>query len=224
MARTDSEQTSDDSEDLPSLNALAVLGLLATVPMTAYALAEQTQRSLRWVWTASRRALLGEPKRLAERGLVEAVAAEPGSRAGQRWQAAEAGREAIRRWLSTPVSPTGVNSEIALRLIFADQSDLAALKARVAERQAQIQQEIQAGLALLDSLLVDGGPLPQRLHITTATAQLIIEYRLGEHAALTWLADELTRWEDTTTPQPERNRAALIALRERLRKAMDTDA
>ncbi|MFD7155219.1 PadR family transcriptional regulator [Kribbella sp. NPDC059898] len=221
MARDNPKQ---EGGDLPSLNALAVLGLLATAPMTAYALAEQTQRSLRWVWTASRRGLLGEPKRLAERGLVEAVPVEAGSRAGQRWRAAEAGRRTIRRWLATPVTPTGTNSEIALRLIFADQSDLPTLKARVAERLEQIQQEMQAGLTMLDSLLANGGPFPDRLHITTATSELIIEQRLAEHTALTWLANELTHWPDTKTPQPQRNQATLTALHKRLTTALNSPA
>lgn len=211
--------------ELPSTNALAVLGLLTVAPMTAYAIAEQTSRAFGSVWSASRRLLLGEPKRLARRGLVESIKAAPGSRAGQRWLATDAGREMITRWLATPVAPTEINAELALRLIFADQGDVGTLRRQVDLRMTQLRAEMTYCLGILDDFVATGGPFPHRLHITTATSQFIAETKLAEHAFLTWLLDELEHWPDTRTPDPDRHRASLLAMRERVAPLLeDRDA
>lgn len=211
----------DATQDLPSTNAMAVLGLLATAPMTAYAIAEQTRRALGNVWAASRRLLLGEPRRLAAKGLVESIPAPRGSRAGQRWQATQSGRATLGRWLQSPVARTEINSELALRLIFADHGDVATLERQVRLRLEQLEEEIRTALAILDDYLETGGPFPHRLHITTATSQFIAEIKIGEHHFLTWLLDELTRWPDTTSPDPDRHRATLRKIRDRVLPLVD---
>ncbi|MGZ4465758.1 MAG: PadR family transcriptional regulator [Nocardioides sp.] len=210
-----------EPDALPSVNGLAVLGLLSVAPMTAYALAEQTSRALGSVWSASRRLLLGEPRRLAGRGLVESTPAPEGSRAGQQWRATEAGRQALRRWLESPVGPTDVNSELALRLIFADHADVATLVRQVEVRREQLRAEMEAGMAILEGYLEDGGPFPGRLHITAATSRLIAELKLAESAFLSWLLEELATWPDTRTPSPERHLADLEEIRERVRPVLD---
>ncbi len=48
----------------------ALLGLLATRPMSAYEIARQYPRSMRWSWPLSQAHLYTEPKRLAAAGLV----------------------------------------------------------------------------------------------------------------------------------------------------------
>jgi DNA-binding PadR family transcriptional regulator len=219
---TSTEEGVDAAPDLPSTNAMAVLGLLAIAPMTAYAIAEQTRRALGNVWPASRRLLLGEPRRLAAKGLVESIPAPRGSRAGQRWQATPSGRTTMTRWLQSPVGGTEINSEIALRLIFADHGDVETLQRQVRLRLEQLEEEMRTALAILDDYLDTGGPFPHRLHITTATSRFIAEIKIGEHQFLTWLLDELTRWPDTTTPDPDRHHDVLRRIRDRVLPLLDT--
>ncbi|GAC1611448.1 MAG: hypothetical protein NVS3B26_24430 [Mycobacteriales bacterium] len=189
--------------------------------MTAYALAVQTRRALRHVWGSSRRLLLAEPARLAAKGLVESLDPEPGSRAGQRWQATPAGRQVLREWLQQPVAPTAINSELLLRLTFADQSDLQTLRSRVLQRQTDLAAEIDECLLMLDDYLDTGGPFPARLHITTAAAQFIAETKLAELTFLRWLHADLALWPDTTTPDPNRHTVVLRELRMRVLAAVN---
>lgn len=218
---TPDQRGANQSFKLPSTNSLAVLGLLATAPMTAYGLAVQTRRALGNVWGSSRRLLLGEPARLAAKGLVESLDPEQGSRAGQRWQATTAGRQLLREWLLQPVAPTAINSEIMLRLTFADQSDLDALRNGVLQRHADLVSEIEECLLMLQDYLETGGPFPARLHITTAAAHFIAETKLAELTFLRWLHADLALWPDTTTTYPDRHKAVLRQLQTRVLTALN---
>ena len=218
---TPGQRETTETSKLPSTNSLAVLGLLATAPMTAYGLAVQTRRALGHVWGSSRRLLLGEPARLAAKGLVESLDPEQGSRAGQRWQATPAGRQLLRQWLLQPVAPTVINSEFMLRLTFADQSDLHALRTRVLQRHTDLVSEIDECLLMLDDFLDTGGPFPGRLHITTAASHFIAETKLAELNFLRWLHADLAHWRDTTTTDPNRHKAVLRELQARVLTALN---
>ncbi len=217
---TPGQRGATGTSKLPSTNSLAVLGLLATAPMTAYGLAVQTRRALGNVWGSSRRLLLAEPARLAAKGLVESVDPEQGSRAGQRWQATPAGTQLLREWLQQPVAPTAINSEIMLRLTFADQSDLQALRSRVLQRHTDLVSEIEECLLMLEDYLETGGPFPARLHITTAASHFIAETKLAELTFLRWLHADLALWPDTTTADPDRHKAVLRELQTRVLTAL----
>ena len=54
-----------------STTGLGILGLLALRPFSAYELAQQIHRGLRYMQPASERNLYAEPKRLAAAGLVQ---------------------------------------------------------------------------------------------------------------------------------------------------------
>lgn len=199
-----------------STHSLAVLGLLAVAPMTAYGLAEQMQRTLNPVWGVSRRLLLAEPRRLAQHGLAEKMAPTPGSRARHQWKITPRGQRALQAWLRSPVVPTQVHSELALRVIFADQADRSVLIATVTNRRAQLREEMVIYLARLDNYIATDGPFPHRFHIATATSHYIRDMTLAEYRFCDWMLDELTHWPDTTTPEPTRHRTQLQTMRTEL--------
>lgn len=207
---------SENEPAAPSANAMAVLGLLGVAPMTAYGLAEQTQRAFGYLWSVSRSLLLGQPKKLAADGLVEKLAPAPGSRASRRWAASERGRAVFRRWLETDVEPTRVSSEIGLRLVFSDQGDLATLERQLDLRRAQLVETMREGLAFADGYLADGGPFPGRLHILAATLVFIENQVEGELRAIDAVRGIVSTWADTSTAVPERDRAEIRAMRARL--------
>lgn len=188
----------DGSADLPSINALAVLALLATAPMTAYGIAEQIERALGFYWSVSRRLLLGEPKRLAARGLVEELPPEPGSRAKRRWMATDEGRAVLQRWLRRDVAPTELASELGLRVIFADQADLATLRRQLLVRRGQLTAQIRDGLVFTDDYIEGGGPFRARLPIIAATLAMLWEQVLGEIRAVDTMLLISETWTSTT--------------------------
>lgn len=196
-----------------STNAVAVLGLLAVAPMTAYTLVEQvTRRALLNIWTMSRRLAIAEPRRLAGLGLVEAVAPEAGSRAGQRWVATDRGRAALQAWLATPVAVTETRSELLLRLVLADAGTLEDLRVAVLDRRRQIADELRFGMDMLVDYLATGGPFPGRLHITAACMDAVCAAKFAEQDFVDRLLEEIDHWPDTTTADPERHRPALQRL------------
>lgn len=215
------EEIRPEDAALPSTNALAVLSLLATAPMTAYGIAEQTERALGYLWSVSRSLLLGQPRKLAAAGLVEQISPAEGSRASKRWVASERGRRVLRHWLSTDVEPTRISSEIGLRLVFADKSDLAALQSQIDLRLTQVAEEMRTGISFVEPYLAGTGPFPQRLHIVVATLALIEKQAVGELRGLQAARELIDTWADTTTPEPARDLAAMKEIQNRLRATVD---
>jgi PadR family transcriptional regulator, regulatory protein AphA len=98
----------------------AVLGLLAVQPWTTYELAKQMQRSLRWFWPRAERKLYDEPKRLAEEGLASVTREHTGKRSRSVYTITEAGRAALRDWLSAPFAPPTTEFEGMVKVFFSD--------------------------------------------------------------------------------------------------------
>lgn len=211
---------------LPSTNALAVLGLLGIAPMTAYGIAEQTQRALGYVWSVSRSLLLGQPRKLADVGLVETLAPVSGSRASRRWAASDLGRTVLCRWLDTDVEPTRVSSELGLRLLFADQGDLVQLRRQLQVRRKQLRAALQEGISFTDPYLEARGPFPERLHIVAAVMVLVEHQVMGELLGVEEVQRLVSRWSDTTTVVNDRDlevlRQSQTRLVEALRRLDDT--
>jgi DNA-binding PadR family transcriptional regulator len=208
--------SADDFSDLPSTNALAVLALLATAPMTAYGIAEQIERALGFYWSVSRRLLLGEPKRLAARGLAEELPPEPRSRAKRRWTATDEGRAVLQRWLRRDVAPTEIASELGLRVIFADQSDLATLRRQLLVRRGQLVAQIRDGLEFADDYIEGGGPFRQRLPIIAATLAMLWEQVLGEIRAVDTMLLISESWTSTTAAPARRDVERMRETREQM--------
>ena len=74
-------------------------------PFSAYELAQQIHRGLRYMLPASERNLYAEPKRLAAAGLVRMRREQVGRRNRTIYEITPAGREALRRQLATPPAP-----------------------------------------------------------------------------------------------------------------------
>ena len=216
-----SRENDAPADALPSANAMAVLGLLAIAPMTAYGMAEQTHRAFGYVWSASRSLLLSQPKKLADAGLAESLPPTDGSRASKRWGASEPGRQALRHWLSTDVEPTRVSSEIGLRLILADQSDRATLQRQLQIRRTQLRDAIRDGISFADGYLEGDGPFPQRMHIVAAMLSFIEYQVVGELRGLEAVEEQVSAWTDTATAAPKRDLAEMRKIRARLVTMLD---
>ena len=122
-----------------STAGFGILGLLALRPFSAYELAQQIHRGLRYMQPASERNLYAEPKRLAAAGLVRMRRQQVGRRSRTIYEITPAGRDALRRQLATPPAPPQLEFEALQRLIFADQASKQDLLAALdtTSRQAQ---------------------------------------------------------------------------------------
>src|SRR5437867_4237614 len=104
-----------------STTSYAILGLLAIRPWTAYELAQQALRSLRFCWPKSESLIYAEPKRLVRLGLATVEHEPAGRRTRARYAITLAGRDALRYWLASAPAPPQLEFEGLLRIMFANQ-------------------------------------------------------------------------------------------------------
>src|SRR6266498_1880166 len=97
----------------------AVLAQLAVHPWSTYELARQRVRYFRYVWPRAESAIYREVKRLAAMELVTAKREYVGKRPRTLYSITEAGRQTLREWLATPVSPFAMDFEAMIRLFIA---------------------------------------------------------------------------------------------------------
>jgi PadR family transcriptional regulator, regulatory protein AphA len=159
-----------------STTGLTILGLLALRPFSAYELAQQIHRGLRYMQPASERNLYAEPKRLAAAGLVQMHREQLGRRSRTIYAITPAGRHALRRQLATPPAPPQLEFEALQRLIFADQASKADLLAALDTTSRQVQQLLEDGLQQVRGYQADGGPFPQRLHLIVLFARFSTDF------------------------------------------------
>lgn len=97
----------------------AVLAQVAVHPWSTYELAQQRVRYFRYVWPRAESAIYREVKRLSSMGLLDGNKEHVGKRARTVYSITEKGREALREWLATPVSPFAMDFEAMIRLFVA---------------------------------------------------------------------------------------------------------
>ena len=102
--------------DRLTTTSYAVLAQVAVRPWSSYELAQQRVRYFRYVWPRAESAIYGEVKRLSSMGLLEGTKEYTGKRARTVYSITEAGKEALREWLGTPISPFSMDFEAMLRL------------------------------------------------------------------------------------------------------------
>jgi len=98
-----------------------VLGLIARHgPLTPYELKTRLEESVEYFWPIPHAQLYRVPVRLAEQGLLREEAEQTGRRR-RVFHLTDAGREALRHWLSDPRCPPAETRDPAqLKLFFAD--------------------------------------------------------------------------------------------------------
>ena len=176
--------TAPASPPLPT-TSYAILGMLALRPWSAYQLTQQARRSLNYCWPTAESVLYSEPKRLVRLGLATAKRQAAGRRGRTVYAITEQGRRVLTEWLATPPSPPGLEFEAMLRLLYADQGSKQDLLDAVRATRAWALAHAPEALAQIRGYLADGGPFPERLHLSTLFGRFYVD-----------LYELLARWAD----------------------------
>ena len=195
----------------------ALLGLLAVRPeWSAYDLVQQSQRSLRFLWPRAESKIYESAKRLASLGLATAKQQPTGRRRRTVYSITPAGRRALRSWLGQPGAGPALEFEGGLKLFFADQGTKADAFATI-DAIEQWAQEVRAtGAALAREYATsNGGPFPERLHLTSLTNELIWRQLETIEAWTAWARTQIDDW-DGTGSQPHRHEQDMATFRSHL--------
>src|SRR5262245_50948720 len=202
-----------------STTSYALLGLLATRPMSAYAIARQYPRSMRWSWPLSQAHLYSEPKRLAAAGLVRVKTVPAGPRRTRReFHITPTGRRALERWLATGPDLPVLNHELMLRVGFADNGSVDDLLAALDVVEGKLARMYGEGIEQVEGYLADGGPFPERLHLIALASDFNARFLELCHDWIDDVRSEAQEWTTTVGIGPsERTRRRLVAILRRAR-------
>lgn len=185
-------------------SSYAVLGLLTLRPWSAYDLAQQAARSLRFAWPKSERHLYTEPKKLVALGYATMHEEAAGPRRSRKvYEISPAGRRALTEWAATePTAPT-FEGEAMVRLLFAENGSLDDL-ANALRKLKRDTAELHAwSLSIIDGYSTgDDIPFPRRLHLSVLLATFELELFSMIERWVDFALDEISRWSDSDEPGP----------------------
>ena len=193
-------------------SSYAVLGLLSLRPWSAYDLAQQAERSLRFAWPKSERHLYSEPKKLVALGYatVTEEAAGP-SRKRKVYDITPQGREALAPGSATLPDAPAFESETMVRLLFAENGSIDDLAASLAKLKSDTEELHSWSLGIVDGYVSDEDvPFPDRLHLSVLLATFQLELFALIERWTDFATAEIHRWDDTVRPGVG-DRTALIA-------------
>ena len=176
----------------------AVLGLLCVQPWSAYELAQQMARSLRFMWPRAESGIYREPQKLISLGYATAEEAAAGPRRTKPvYSATPAGRRAFQRWLAEPSAPPQFESEAMVKFFFCDQGTLGDARRALEELRAHAEALLETFRQITESHQPTAAPFPERQHIGTLTGRFVFDYATALARWAEWARQHVDEWPDT---------------------------
>lgn len=200
----------------PTTSTYALLGLLAVRPWSAYELAQQATRSLRYAHPRTESHLYEEAKRLLRLGWARTHVEHHGRRKRTIYEITDDGRRALRDWFATPPRSPQLDFEALLRLLFGDQTDKATLDRCLQETADHARHVFDDAIQRVVGpyLTDDRAPFPERRHLAALVAAFVADYL---HLIERWsefARDEIDTWPRTDgLGMTDRTREILDAVR-----------
>jgi DNA-binding PadR family transcriptional regulator len=192
--------------------SFAILGLLAIQPWSTYELTKLMRRALLAVWPRAESNLYREPQRLVASGLATAHRVDGGRRRRTEYAITQAGRRALREWLEAPALPTTLESEGALKVLFANNASIGALRDRLTEFGAEADSSDEPWRAIASDYIAGKGQFPDRLHVNVLYWVLLDRWARLRADWARWATEVVATWPDTGGPKdPAASRRLLEA-------------
>jgi DNA-binding PadR family transcriptional regulator len=174
----------------------AVLAQLAVRPWSTYELARQRLRYFRYVWPRAESAIYREVKRLAAMGLIAAKREYVGRRPRTVYSISEAGRQVLREWLGTPVSPFAMDFEAMIRLFIAPMGTKEQIVATLQQVRSDAKEMLRFGGEVKQEFLEGQAALQDQVYIRALAVDFFVSLlRTVDNWAERTLA-EIEGWED----------------------------
>jgi DNA-binding PadR family transcriptional regulator len=189
----------DDGEQRLTTTSYAVLAQLALRPWSTYELARQRIRYFRYVWPRAESAIYREVKRLAAMGLIGANREYLGKRPRTVYSITEAGRQVLRAWLDTPVSPFAMDFEAMIRLFIAPLGTKEQILTTLEQVRRDAEEMLRFGGAVRQEFLEGRAALQDQVYIRALAVDFFVSLlRTVDSWAERTLA-EIEGWEDLSS-------------------------
>jgi PadR family transcriptional regulator AphA len=186
----------DDSQPTLTTTSYAVLAQLAVHPWSTYELARQRVRYFRYVWPRAESAIYREVKRLDAMGLVNAKREYVGKRPRTVYSITDAGRQVLREWLDTPVSPFAMDFEAMIRLFIAPLGTKEQLVATLQQVHDDAQEMLAFGGAVKQEFLDGRAALQDQVYIRALAVDFFISLLNTVDGWAERTLAEIEEWED----------------------------
>jgi PadR family transcriptional regulator, regulatory protein AphA len=184
----------------------AVLAQVAVHPWSTYELAQQRIRYFRYVWPRAESAIYREVKRLSSIGLLSGRRDYVGKRARTVYSITDEGREALRTWLDTPVSPFAMDFEAMIRLFIAPLGTKEQIVTTLKQVRGDAQEMLAFGGAVKQEFL-DGIAITQdQVYIRALAVDFFISLLNTVEAWAERTLEEIESWDDLS-PDGKNERA-----------------
>jgi DNA-binding PadR family transcriptional regulator len=178
----------------------AILALLAIRPWSTYELAKQMQRSLHHVWPRAESNVYAEPKRLVEAGLARAEAQKVGERPRTLYTITPKGRQALKRWLETESTPTRVESEALVKVLFGNYGTKETLLANLRAFGAEAEAVKELWRLVASDYDRETHVFPERVHVNALVFRWVWEQAETNVRWARWAIGQVEQWPDTSEP------------------------
>jgi DNA-binding PadR family transcriptional regulator len=186
----------DPSPPNLTTTSYAVLAQLAVHPWSTYELARQRVRYFRYVWPRAESAIYREVKRLDAMGLVAAKREYVGRRPRTVYSITDPGRQTLREWLATPVSPFAMDFEAMIRLFIAPLGTKEQLLATLEQVRDDAQEMLAFGGAVRQEFLDGRAALQDQVYIRALAVDFFISLLTTVDDWAERTLDEVQGWKD----------------------------
>lgn len=174
----------------------AVLAQVAVHPWSTYELARQRVRYFRYVWPRAESAIYREVKRLAAMGLLVAKREYVGKRPRTVYSITEAGRQILREWLDTPVSPFAMDFEAMIRLFIAPLGTKEQIVATLEQVRTDAQDMLRFGGAVKQEFVDGRAALQDQVYIRALAVDFFVSLLNTVDGWAERTLAEIEGWED----------------------------
>ena len=190
----------------------AVLAQVAVHPWSTYELAQQRVRYFRYVWPRAESAIYREVKRLSSMGFLSGRKDYIGKRARTVYSITEKGREALREWLDTPVSPFAMDFEAMIRLFVAPLGTKEQIVTTLEQVRSDAQEMLSFGGAIKQEFLEGTAVTQDQVYIRALAVDFFISLLNTVEAWADRTLEEIESWDDLSSNG--KNERALKKIRE----------
>jgi PadR family transcriptional regulator AphA len=200
-------------KDQLTTTSYAVLAQVAVRPWSTYELAQQRVRYFRYVWPRAESAIYREAKRLASMGLIEGKKEYTGKRARTVYSITREGKEALREWLRTPVSPFSMDFEAILRLFIAPLGTKDDIMSTLKQVHADTQEMLRFAGEVKQEFIDGINPTQDQVYLRALPVDFFISLLYTVDAWAERTLAEIETWDDLM-PSDEKNARGLEKIRQ----------